>query len=184
MQNVDHKLEFIYLGVVTKETSAGGNMYVELQYQPIELIQPSGDNYPMGWVSSRSINEFLQKLNSITGLNFRLPTSDEWDFAARGGNKSHGYKYSGSNIYEEVGQTPKIRYLKCPVKEKAPNELGIYDMSGNVDELCIDAASYSGYSYNNFSDYNCNGYYPFDFPGDLGNLFGFRIVLSSQNSEE
>ncbi len=184
MQNVDHKLEFIYWGGVTKETSAGGNMYVELQYQPIELIQPSGDNYPMGWVSSRSINEFLQKLNSITGLNFRLPTSDEWDFAARGGNKSHGYKYSGSNIYEEVGQTPKIRFLKCPVKEKAPNELGIYDMSGNVDELCIDAASYSGYSYNNFSDYNCNGYYPFDFPGDLGNLFGFRIVLSSQNSEE
>ena len=187
MQNVDHKLEFSYVGCITKETSAGGNMNVVLKNLPfdyISRIQPKGDNYPMGWISSRSINEFLQKLNSITSLNFRLPTSDEWEFAARGGNKSHGYKYSGSNIYEEVGQTPKIRYLKCPVKEKAPNELGIYDMSGNVDELCIDAASYSGYSYNNFSDYNCNGYYPFDFPGDLGNLFGFRIVLSSQNSEE
>ena len=202
MQNVDHKLEFTYNGYVTKETSAGGNMNVVLKPQPIELfpsilfsrnepkydirkIQPKGDNYPVGWKNSDSINEFLQKLNSITGLNFRLPTSDEWEFAACGGNKSHGYKYSGSNIYEEVGQPFKIKYLTYPVKGKAPNELGIYDMSGNVDELCIDYKDFKEYyNYYDFGDYRRSSVQTYVMPRNLSNLLGFRIVLSSQTSEE
>lgn len=203
MQNVDHKLEFTYLGYVTKETSAGGNMNVVLKSLPIDFfhsifgfgsdepkydirkIQPKGDNYPVGWTNSYSINEFLQKLNSITGLNFRLPTSDEWEFAACGGNNSHGYKYSGSNIYEEVGQPFKIKYLTYPVKGKAPNELGIYDMSGNVDELCIDYKDFKEYyNYYDFWDYRRSSVQTFVMPINQSNLLGFRIVLSSQNSEE
>lgn len=89
---------------------------------------------------------FLDKINHLTGQNFRLPTEAEWEFAARGGNKSKGYKYSGSNDIDEVAwycDSCKIndierQILIRPVKTKKPNELGIYDMNGNVYEFCQD----------------------------------------------
>ena len=98
-----------------------------------------GINYPMYYVSWEDCQEFITKLNALTGKTFRLPTEAEWEFAARGGNKSKGYKYSGSNTIVDVAwYISNSNYASCPVATKAPNELGIYDMSGNVWEWCSD----------------------------------------------
>ncbi|MGM9868691.1 MAG: formylglycine-generating enzyme family protein [Sodaliphilus sp.] len=79
------------------------------------------------------------KLNKLTGKKFRLPTEAEWEYAARGGNKSQGYKYSGSNTINDVAcYSDNSNTTAHPVATKAPNELGIYDMSGNVYEWCSD----------------------------------------------
>jgi formylglycine-generating enzyme required for sulfatase activity len=78
-------------------------------------------------------------LNELTGKNYRLVTEAEWEYAARGGNKSRGYKYSGSNNLDAVAwYEDNSDYEMHPVGRKAPNELGIYDMSGNVWEWCYD----------------------------------------------
>ena len=85
------------------------------------------------------VNVFIPRLNKITGLEFRLPTEAEWEYAARGGNKSNGYKYSGSNNVDEVACCRDNSNFKIyEVGSLAPNELGIYDMSGNVMEYCSD----------------------------------------------
>ena len=98
-----------------------------------------GDDLPVECVSWDDCQEFIRKLNSLTGQHFRLPTEAEWEFACRGGNKSRGYKYSGSNYIDNVawydGNSGKKTH---PVATKSPNELGIYDMSGNVWEWCSD----------------------------------------------
>lgn len=98
-----------------------------------------GDDLPVENVSWDDCQEFIRKLNSMTSQNFRLPTEAEWEFACRGGNNSRGYKYSGSNNLGSVawydGNSGKKTH---PVATKLPNELGIYDMSGNVMELCAD----------------------------------------------
>ena len=98
-----------------------------------------GDNYPAYYISYEDVQSFITELNSLTGENFRMPTEAEWEFAARGGNKSKGYKYSGSNTIGDVAWYSKNTRSKTnAVKTKAANELGIYDMSGNVWELCSD----------------------------------------------
>jgi formylglycine-generating enzyme required for sulfatase activity len=110
-----------------------------------------GDNLPVECVSWDDCQVFIRKLNSLTGQNFRLPTEAEWEFACRGGNNSRGYKYSGSNYIDNVAwywDNSGIKYLEPifgklrqkthPVATKAPNELGIYDMTGNVCEWCND----------------------------------------------
>ena len=93
-----------------------------------------GDNLPVEQVSWNDCQEFIRKLNSLTGRSFRLPTEAEWEYAARGGNKSNGYKYAGNNVIDDVAwytQTTNDSGTK-QVKTKRPNELGLYDMSGNV----------------------------------------------------
>jgi formylglycine-generating enzyme required for sulfatase activity len=98
-----------------------------------------GDNLPVEKVSWNDCKTFISKLNSLTGENFRLPTESEWEYAARGGNKSRGYKYSGSNSIGEVAWYYGNSGSKThPVATKSPNELGIYDMSGNVWEWTSD----------------------------------------------
>jgi uncharacterized membrane protein YhaH (DUF805 family) len=98
-----------------------------------------GDDLPVEMVSWNDCKEFIRKLNSMTGKNFRLPTEAEWEYAARGGNKSRGYKYSGSNNIGEVAwYTNNSSNTTHAVATKAPNELGIYDMSGNVWEWTSD----------------------------------------------
>ena len=98
-----------------------------------------GDNLPVECVSWNDCQAFIRKLNALTGQNFRLPTEAEWEFACRGGNNSRGYKYSGSNYIDNVAWHDGNSGGKThPVATKSPNELGIYDMSGNVDEWCSD----------------------------------------------
>ena len=98
-----------------------------------------GDNRPVETVSWDNAQEFIRKLNEITGKAYRLPTEAEWEYAARGGKQSEGYKYAGSNQLKEVGWYDANSYGETkPVGMKAPNELGLYDMSGNVYELIED----------------------------------------------
>ena len=103
-----------------------------------DMINPSknkGDDLPVENVNWGDCQEFIQKLNKSLGAEFRLPTDAEWEFAARGGNLSRGYEHAGSNSFDEIGWYDSS--TKC-VKAKRPNELGIYDMSGNVLEWCHD----------------------------------------------
>jgi len=98
-----------------------------------------GDQLPVNKVNWNDAQEFIRRLNSLTGKQYRLPTEAEWEFAARGGNNSRGYKYSGSNTVGDVAwYAENSRRSTHPVGTKQPNELGIYDMSGNVSEWCND----------------------------------------------
>jgi formylglycine-generating enzyme required for sulfatase activity len=102
---------------------------------------------PVETVSWNDCQTFITQLNALTGKTFRLPTEAEWEFAARGGNKSQGYKYAGSNTVGDVAwywdnipsqSDGTAGYGTQTVATKAPNELGLYDMSGNVWEWCQD----------------------------------------------
>ena len=98
-----------------------------------------GSQKPVEQVSWNDCKQFITKLNQLTGKNFRLPTEAELEYAARGGNKSQGYKYSGNNTIDDVAWYKDNSNSKTHnVKTKSPNELGIYDMSGNVWEWCED----------------------------------------------
>jgi len=106
-----------------------------------------GDNYPVEQVSWNNIQEFIYKINLVSGKQYRLPTEAEWEYAARGGNSGSSFKYSGSNIVGNVAWYDDNSDNRThTVGGKSPNQLGIYDMSGNVWELCSDW----------YDDYNSN----------------------------
>ena len=161
-----------------------------------------GDNLPVESVSWYDCQEFIHKLNSLTGQNFRLPTEAEWEFACRGGNNSRGYMYSGSYNIKNVAWYDQNSGSKThPVATKLPNELGIYDMSGNVWEWCSDW--YGDYSYGAQTNpkgpydgssrvfrggswysyyFNCPGYSrcsnrSYNSPGDRISNLGLRLTL-------
>ena len=126
----------------------------QAQWRAIMGTNPSyykGDTYPVEDMSWLDAQKFCEKLSAMTGKKYMLPTEAQWEYAARGGNKSKGYKYSGSNIVDEVAwYSNNSNYQTHSVKQKRPNELGIYDMSGNLWEWCTDwYGSYSSSSQTN-----------------------------------
>lgn len=97
------------------------------------------DQCPVEKVSWYDCQDFIEQLNRITGEHFRLPTEAEWEFAARGGNESKGCRYADSNDLDEVAwYIDNSNSPTSQVATKQPNELGLYDMSGNVWEWCAD----------------------------------------------
>ena len=125
------------------------------------LILSSYKSRPVESVSWEDCQNFIKELNRLTNEKFRLPTEAEWEYAARGGQQSHGYIYAGSNNLDDVAwyldnsgnvggpyysdkelqKITKNHRQTHPVKLKSPNELGIYDMSGNVWEWCQEESS-------------------------------------------
>ena len=172
----------------------------QVQWRAIMGKNPSsftGDNNPVERVSWNEAQEFCQKLSTLTGKKYRLPTEAEWEYAARGGNKSKGYKYSGSNTIGDVAWYSSNSGRKThPVGQKQPNELGIYDMSGNLWEWCYDwKGSYSSSPQTNptgptsgstrvfrggsweYTAKICRvAYRDGNFPGIRGSYLGLRVV--------
>lgn len=148
-----------------------------------------GDNYPVYQISWDEIQTFLNKLNALTNKYFRLPTDAEWEFAARGGAKANGYVYSGSNHIDDVAWYNKNSgNTTHEVKQLKPNELGLYDMSGNVWEWCSglyndDATNASmhvlrGGGWNRNVDRCLVTFRGKSTPDFKGDSHGFRLALS------
>jgi len=137
---------------LTKSYYIGKYEVTQAQWKAVMGNNPSydqGDDLPVAWLSWEDVQKFIAKLNEMTGKNYRLPTEAEWEFAARGGNQSKGYKYSGSDNIDDVAWYGAVAGGNSgnsthTIGIKQPNELGIYDMSGNVYEYCNDLyASYT-----------------------------------------
>jgi formylglycine-generating enzyme required for sulfatase activity len=176
----------------------------QAQWKAVMGNNPSkfkGDNLPVDGVTWHKAQEFISKLNQKTGKNYRLPTEAEWEYAARGGNQSRNYKYSGSNQVADVAwYTSNSGSTTHPVGTKQANELGIYDMSGNVCEWCNDwAGNYSsssqtnptgassgtlrvlrGTGWLNFAKGARVSHRNFITPGSGYNAIGFRLVSNSK----
>ena len=140
--------------VTLSSYSIGETEVTQALWQAVMGNNPSyfkGDDLPVERVSWDDCQTFINKLNNLTGQRFRLPTEAEWEFAARGGNRSHHTQYSGSSRLDDVAWYGGNSGRKThPVKTKRANELGIYDMAGNVWEWCQDwYGSYSSSSQSN-----------------------------------
>ena len=143
----------------------------------------SSSQLPASGMSYQNINSFIEKVNNQTMLNFSLPTSSQWTYAAKGGTKSQNYTYSGSNTPGDVAwYSANSNSTRHNVKTKAPNELGIYDMSGNVSEHVYTTSTssskplYGGSYLSNSSD--CT---PTSYTNNYSEPWiGFRLILICQ----
>lgn len=165
---------------------------------PFSGISGLGDTYPMYNVSWKDAMAFCRELSRLTGKTYLLPTEAQWEYAARGGNKSRGNKYSGSYAVDAVAwYSENSNNSAHPVGELRPNELGLYDMSGNVVEWCSDwySSSYSsaeqtnptgpssgeyrllrGGSWLGPSGFCRVSFRSYHSPSDRSTQFGFRVV--------
>ena len=192
---------------LTKDYFLGKYEVTQAQWRKVMGSNPSWfencDNCPVENVSWNDIQKFLRKLNAATGTkgtskNFRLPTEAEWEYVARGGQNATATKYAGSNSIGSVAWYDDNSGGKThPVGQKAPNEPGLYDMSGNVWEWCSDW--YDDYSSGAKTDpkgpssgqyrvlrggsgddfaWDCRVSNRDYYPGNWGSLNGFRLCLS------
>ena len=157
-----------------------------------------GAKRPVESVSWSDCRQFIRKLRTLTGKNFRMPTEAEWEYAARGGNKSRGYKYSGSNILDDVGWYDSNSSSSThDAGQLDPNELGLYDMSGNVWEWCADwygsydsnsqsnpggpssgsVRVFRGGSWNNYAGRCRVSFRGYSSPGGASSNLGLRLAL-------
>ena len=148
-------------------------------------LKGEGDDYPMYYVNWDEAQEFIRYLNAATGKHYRLATEAEWEYAARGGAKSQGYKYSGSNSVNDVAwYRVNSGDATHSVGNKIPNELGIYDMSGNIWEWSSDSfrnnlrVSRGGSYYDLEEICQVTAWFP-NVPELRLNNLGFRVVLDS-----
>lgn len=141
-----------------------------------------GDDLPVEQVNWNECQAFIGKLNELTGKHYRLPTEAEWEYACKGGKYSKGYKYSGSNDLDAVAWYDENSDGKShPVGLKLPNELGLYDMSGNVWEWCQDMHEYTGMCRGGswiHNARNCDPSLPNETPQSFKiNSLGLRLAL-------
>ena len=148
MENPFEDEKPVHRVTLTNDYYIGKYEVTQALWQAVMGSNPSnfkGDDLPVEEVSWNDCQDFISKLNAMTGKRFRLPSEAEWEYAARGGKKSRGYQYSGSNTLGNVAWYEGNSGSKThAVGTKQPNELGIYDMTGNVWEWCQDRdGSYS-----------------------------------------
>ena len=189
-QNIDMDMVFVQGGMM--ENVQINDLYIckyeitQKQWVQVMGNNPSkfkGDDLPVEKVSWNDVQKFISKLNSITGKNYRLPSEEEWEYAARGGSKSNGYKYSGSDNIDEVAWYNKNSGRKTSfVGTKQPNELGIHDMSGNVWEWTNTGGGSAYVRCGGSWDDGAKGWRVsiryFVNPNYKRNDLGFRLVLS------
>jgi formylglycine-generating enzyme required for sulfatase activity len=170
-----------------------------MKKNPSEFI--GCENCPVEHVSWNDVQNFIVKLNQKTGKNYRLPTEAEWEYAAKGGDMGSSYLYSGSNDIYDIGWCLDNSSGKThAIGKKLPNELGIFDMTGNVEEWCSDwyeHGNYSTYSitdptgalsgryrvirggsFGGKADWCRNSRRFFSYPDNADNWIGFRLALS------
>jgi outer membrane protein OmpA-like peptidoglycan-associated protein len=171
--------------------------------EPLVEIKASDSLKPVGNINWFDAQAYIAWLNSVTGKTYRLPTEAEWEYAARGGNKSKGYYYvGGANLDKVAWYLDNAGRRSHTVGGKMPNELGIHDMAGNIREWC--SGWYGEYFYSSSPEMNPKGadvgtkrvlrggsyasdknrmrltFRNFDFPFDCHNDYGFRLVLSAE----
>lgn len=185
-------------GVVFKMipvTGYSGGFFMIAETETTEALymsvngQSSTSQLPISYTSYTDATSFIEKLNNETKLNFSLPSAEQWQYAAKGGNKSQDFTYAGSNTPGDVAWYSANCTEKQPVKTKAPNELGIYDMSGNVAELTntLDSLGYNGSfkifggSYESSSGGIQPSSYMFTYTSSYTFIYseaGFRLILT------
>ncbi|MBQ0030300.1 MAG: SUMF1/EgtB/PvdO family nonheme iron enzyme [Bacteroidales bacterium] len=182
MENPNSDEKPVHQVTITKDYYMGETSVTQSLWEAVMGGNPSrfrGENNPVENVTWDDCHNFISKMNELTGKQFRLPTEAEWEYAARGGNKSRHTQYAGSANLEDVAwYDDNSGGHPHPVAQKQSNELGLYDMSGNVWEWCQDWFNY----YSNSPSVDPQG--PTSGPGRVlrGGCWNFWLSTCSSSS--